>query len=136
MGRYGNPNEEHVFPSEGGEALTFHGVEMLFKRLRARVGIMDKRVSAHIFRHTFAVCYLMLGGDIFSLQELVGHEDISTVKHYMHLNDVNVQTQKRKYSPETVCRLLISKVAIQSVLVFVRPSSVRAVEERKRRSIS
>lgn len=95
----GNPNEEHVFLSEGGEGLTIHGIEMLFKRLRARTGIKGKRVSAHIFRHTFAVRYLMLGGDIFSLQELLGHEDISTIKNYMHLNDVNVQAQKRKFSP-------------------------------------
>ncbi len=43
--------------------------------------------------------YLMLGGDIFSLQDLLGHEDISTIKNYMHLNDVNVQAQKRKFSP-------------------------------------
>ncbi len=41
----------------------------------------------------------MLGGDIFSFQELLGHEDISTIKNYMHLNDVNVQAQKRKFSP-------------------------------------
>jgi integrase/recombinase XerD len=99
LGAIGNPNEEHVFLSEGGEALTIHGIEMLFKRLRGRTGIKGKRVSAHIFRHTFAVRYLMLGGDIFSLQELLGHEDISTIKNYMHLNDVNVQEQKRKFSP-------------------------------------
>jgi site-specific recombinase XerD len=99
LGAIGNPNEEHVFLSEGGEALTIHGIEMLFKRLRARTGIKGKRISAHIFRHTFAVRYLMLGGDIFSLQELLGHEDISTIKNYMHLNDVNVQAQKRKFSP-------------------------------------
>ena len=41
----------------------------------------------------------MLGGDIFSLQEILGHEDIATVKNYMHLNDLNVQSQKRKFSP-------------------------------------
>jgi len=95
----GNTNEEHVFLSEGGQALTIHGIEMLFKRLRKRTGLTGKRISAHIFRHTFAVRYLMLGGDIFSLQELLGHEDISTIKNYMHLNDVNVQAQKRKFSP-------------------------------------
>lgn len=94
LGAIGNPNEDHVFLSEGGEVLTIHGIEMLFKRLRGRTGIKGKCVSAHIFRHTFAVRYLMLGGDIFSLQELLGHEDISTIKNYMNLNDVNVQTQK------------------------------------------
>jgi integrase/recombinase XerD len=99
LGETGNPNEEHIFLSEGGQALTIDGIEMLFKRLRSRAGLTGKRISAHIFRHTFAVRYLMLGGDIFSLQELLGHEDISTIKNYMHLNDVNVQAQKRKFSP-------------------------------------
>src|SRR5207249_3962118 len=81
------------------------GMEMLFKRLRNRAGLKGKRISPHIFRHTFAVRYLMLGGDIFSLQELLGHEDISTIKNYMHLNDVNVQSQKRKFSPGIMCHL-------------------------------
>ncbi|GER86368.1 tyrosine recombinase XerC [Dictyobacter vulcani] len=89
----------HVFLAETGQALTMHGIQMLFKRLRMRADIGDHRITPHIFRHTFAVRYLMLGGDIFSLQEMLGHEDISTVKNYMHLNDVNVQSQKRKFSP-------------------------------------
>lgn len=95
----GCPGEDHVFLSEVGQALTVYGMEMLFKRLRARSGLIGKRISPHIFRHTFAVRYLMLGGDIFSLQELLGHEDIATIKNYMHLNDTNVQEQKRKFSP-------------------------------------
>jgi len=95
----GNTDEDHIFLTEDGTALTLYGVEMLFKRLRKRANLTDRRISPHIFRHTFAVRYLMLGGDIFSLQEILGHEDIATVKNYMHLNDLNVQSQKRKFSP-------------------------------------
>lgn len=91
--------EDHLFLSETGSALTIYGVEMLFKRLRLRSGLKGKRISPHIFRHTFAVRYLMLGGDVFSLQELLGHEDMATIKNYMHLNDINIQEQKRKFSP-------------------------------------
>ena len=72
---------------------------MLFKRLRQRAGITNKRVSPHILRHTFAIRYLKLGNDPFSLQELLGHEDMTTVKLYMHMNDDDIQEQKRKYSP-------------------------------------
>ncbi|HEU5199793.1 MAG TPA: tyrosine-type recombinase/integrase [Ktedonobacterales bacterium] len=92
-------DDSHVFLAETGQALTLHGIEMLFKRLRLRAGLTDRRISPHIFRHTFAVRYLMLGGDVFSLQEILGHEDMSTVKFYMHLNDANIQAQKRKFSP-------------------------------------
>jgi site-specific recombinase XerD len=72
---------------------------MLFKRLRTRAGITDKRVSPHILRHTFAINYLVRSNDPFSLQELLGHEDLTTVQNYMHMNDTVLQEQKRKYSP-------------------------------------
>jgi integrase len=71
----------------------------MFRRLRKRAGITEKRISPHIFRHTFAIRYLVLGNDPFSLQELLGHEDMTTVKSYMHMNDETIQSQKRKYSP-------------------------------------
>jgi len=72
---------------------------MLFKRLKARAGIVGKRISPHILRHTFAINYLVKSNDPFSLQELLGHEDLTTVQNYMHMNDALIQDQKRKYSP-------------------------------------
>ena len=41
----------------------------------------------------------VLGNDPFSLQELLGHEDMATVRLYMHMNDTIIQEQKRKFSP-------------------------------------
>src|SRR5205823_14082302 len=56
----GNPNEDHVFLSEGGFALTRRGIDMLFQRLRRRVDLPNgMRISPQFFRHTFAVRYLM-----------------------------------------------------------------------------
>src|SRR5947207_5573177 len=72
---------------------------MLLMRIKKRSGITDKRISPHIFRHSFAIRYLILGNDPFSLQELLGHEDLATVLNYMHMNDETRQAQKRKYSP-------------------------------------
>ena len=96
---WGNPEEDHLFLSETRLPLTKNGVTQLFARLKKRSGITGKRISPHIFRHTFAIRYLVLGNDPFSLQELLGHEDMSTVKNYMHMNDETIQEQKRKYSP-------------------------------------
>jgi site-specific recombinase XerD len=96
---WGSAGEDHLFLAETRTPLTKNGVEMLFSRLRTRAGITDKRISPHILRHTFAVRYLVLGNDPFSLQELLGHEDMTTVKYYMHMNDETIQAQKRKYSP-------------------------------------
>ena len=95
---YEGESSESVFLGEKG-TLTRRGVEQVIRRLKKRCGFTDRRVSAHIFRHTFAVRYLMLGGDPFSLQQLLGHEDMETIRNYMHLNDVHIQTQKRKFSP-------------------------------------
>ncbi|MBV9712577.1 MAG: tyrosine-type recombinase/integrase [Ktedonobacteraceae bacterium] len=99
LAEWGSSGEDHLFLAETRTPLTKNGVEMLFKRVRERAGITNKRVSPHIFRHTFAIRYLVLGNDPFSLQELLGHEDLSTVKNYMHMNDEIIQEQKRKYSP-------------------------------------
>ncbi len=43
--------------------------------------------------------YLIKSNDPFSLQELLGHEDLTTVLNYIHMNDTILQEQKRKYSP-------------------------------------
>src|SRR6202035_3677246 len=96
---WGNAGEDHIILSETRLPLTKTGLTMLFRRIKQRSGITDKRISPHIFRHSFAIRYLVLGNDPFSLQELLGHEDMTTVKNYMHMNDETIQSQKRKYSP-------------------------------------
>jgi integrase/recombinase XerD len=96
---WGSAGEDHLFLSETRLPLTKNGMEMLFKRLKTRAGITGKRVSPHIFRHTFAMNYLIKSNDPFSLQELLGHEDLTTVLNYIHMNDTVLQEQKRKYSP-------------------------------------
>ena len=53
----GNPNEDHVFLSEGGFALTRRGIDMLFQRIRRRADLpKGKRISPHIFRHNGPGC--------------------------------------------------------------------------------
>jgi integrase/recombinase XerD len=99
LGEWGSAGEDHLFLAETRTPLTKNGVEMLFKRVRERAGITERRMSPHILRHTFAIRYLISGGDPFSLQELLGHEDLETVKMYMRMNDEMIQEQKRKFSP-------------------------------------
>jgi integrase/recombinase XerD len=99
LASWGSAGEDHLFLSETRQPLTKNGMEMLFKRLKARAGITTKRVSPHILRHTFAMNYLVKSNDPFSLQELLGHEDLTTVQNYIHMNDTVLQEQKRKYSP-------------------------------------
>ncbi len=99
LAAWGSHGEDHLFLSETRLPLTKNGMTLLFDRLKKRAGITGKRVSPHIMRHTFAIRYLVSGGDPFSLQELLGHEDMATVKMYMRMNDETIQSQKRKFSP-------------------------------------
>jgi integrase/recombinase XerD len=99
LAEWGSVGEDHLFLSETRQPLTKNGMEMLFKRLKARAEITGKRISPHILRHTFAMNYLIKSNDPFSLQELLGHEDLTTVLNYIHMNDTVLQEQKRKYSP-------------------------------------
>ena len=99
LAEWGSAGEDHLFLSETRQPLTKNGMEMLFKRLKKRAGITGKRISPHILRHTFAMNYLIKSNDPFSLQELLGHEDLTTVLNYIHMNDTILQEQKRKYSP-------------------------------------
>lgn len=83
-----------VFPSamessdpESGILRRHHVHDKSFaKALRPAVrrAMIDKRVTAHSFRHGFATAYLMAGGNIRELQERLGHESIETTMGYLH----------------------------------------------------
>jgi site-specific recombinase XerD len=69
---------------------------------RARI---NKRVSPHTFRHTCAKLYITQGGDIFSLQQLLGHSSLEMCRHYVSLWGSDLQKMHRKYSPvESIIR--------------------------------
>ena len=65
-------NEEVLFLSQTGHPLTKNGVNLLFARLRERAGITRKGVTAALLRKSFTVRYLRAGGDLDTLQELLG----------------------------------------------------------------
>ncbi|WP_246745068.1 site-specific tyrosine recombinase/integron integrase [Thiospirochaeta perfilievii] len=66
-----------------GDKLTTRGVYYLIEKRVREVG-MDKKVSPHTFRHTFATHLLNEGADIRVVQELLGHKSISTTQIYTH----------------------------------------------------
>lgn len=65
-------------------ALDWRGMQQVFKRLKTRAGVTG-RCSPHSLRHTFARSYLVNGGDIFSLQRILGHTTLDMVKRYVSL---------------------------------------------------
>jgi len=61
--------------------LTPSGVNQLLSRLRKRANVHG-RANPHAFRHGFAKMYLMNGGDLASLADLLGHESVETTRQF------------------------------------------------------
>ena len=82
-----------------GMPLKKNGVQQMLRRWGRRAEINGVRVSPHTFRHTFARNYLINGGDIFSLQKILGHSSLASVRLYLNLFSVDLKEQHRKFSP-------------------------------------
>lgn len=61
--------------------------------------ITNVRVSPHTFRHTFARMYIMNGGDVFSLQKILGHTTLDMVRKYVNLWGTDIAKKHAQYSP-------------------------------------
>ena len=95
--RYDDNEGDPLFVSYQSSALTRSGLQQLMKRLSRFAGV--KNVHPHRFRHTFAVQYLMNGGDPFTLKRILGHSSMDMVEHYLELSRENVTSAHTRASP-------------------------------------
>jgi len=94
-----SPEETHLFLTDDGSPLQSRSVQSMILRICKRAGITGVRCSPHTFRHTFAKLYLLEGGDVFSLQKILGHNSLEMVKNYLNLALSDVSQQHRLFSP-------------------------------------
>ncbi len=92
-----NPVINNVFLSQSSNPLTENSMKLTFTRLSKRSGVY--RLHAHLCRHTFATRFLINGGDVFSLQQILGHSTLTMVSHYVNLASSHVVIQHQKFSP-------------------------------------
>ena len=92
-----SPDCNNLFLTQGGKPITVNTIKLLFSRLAKSSGV--ERLHAHLCRHTFAINYLLNGGDIFSLREILGHTTLDMANHYLHFTSSQITAQHHKYSP-------------------------------------
>lgn len=86
-----------LFPAANGRPLTASAVRKKLVALGARADVANS--YPHRFRHTFAIQYLRNGGDVFTLQAILGHTTMTMVRRYLHLAASDVEQAHRRASP-------------------------------------
>lgn len=93
----GDDSDAPLFISHADRPFNKDSLRVLINRLGARAEV--KKTYPHKFRHTFAITYLRSGGDVFTLQSLLGHGSLDMVRHYAQIAEVDVAQAHRKASP-------------------------------------
>lgn len=94
-----DPDEKALFLGREG-SLKAASVQSVIKKIKRRSGLDDVKVSAHVFRHTFAKMYLEHGGEVFKLSREMGHSSVQVTKIYLEdFGSTEARKEHNSYSP-------------------------------------
>jgi integrase/recombinase XerD len=93
------PRYDNIFLTLTGHPLTKDRLEAIVERYGEKAGISGVRVSPHTFRHTMAVTFLRSGGDVFSLQRILGHSQLEVLRGYINLAQADISRVHQRHSP-------------------------------------
>lgn len=91
-------NSDYLFPSKKENHITRNGFFIILKDIAKKVGIKNT-LSPHTLRHSFATHMLDNGADLRSIQELLGHSNISTTQIYTHVSNKHLRDVYDKFHP-------------------------------------
>ena len=91
---------EYLYLNKNGTRLSRFSFFKIIKKLLREKGI-NKDISPHTLRHSFATHMLNYGADLRSIQELLGHSDIATTKIYTHISDNKIKDEYIEYHPRS-----------------------------------
>lgn len=93
-----SPNETALFVNVNGKRMTRQGFWKIVKRYQETAGI-EKDITPHTLRHSFAIHLLENGADIRAIQEMLGHVDISSTQFYSNIVNQRIREVYNKYHP-------------------------------------
>lgn len=93
-------HEDFVFLNRNGKQLTRVMIFTIIKRLAEKAGIR-KKISPHTLRHSFATELLKRGADLRAIQDMLGHESITTTEIYTHLNHEDLLSTIMQFHPRS-----------------------------------
>lgn len=92
--------EGYLFVNRRGKNLTRNMIFIIVKDLVKKAGL-NKNISPHTFRHSFATHLIEGGADLRAVQEMLGHESITTTEIYTHLNKNYLKEVVNKFHPRS-----------------------------------
>ncbi|WP_221090138.1 tyrosine-type recombinase/integrase [Deinococcus aquaedulcis] len=90
---------KHLFLSRHGQPLTRSGISIRLSRLAEAGGFAREETSPHTFRRGFAVEFLRNGGDVFTLQQILGHTSLEMTRKYVNFLDEDLKAAHLRFSP-------------------------------------
>ena len=93
-----NEDEEALFVNVNGTRLTRQGFWKIVKFYKEQAHI-NKEITPHILRHSFATHLLQNGADLKAIQTMLGHSDISSTQVYMQFQDSGIKNEYKKAHP-------------------------------------
>jgi integrase/recombinase XerD len=89
--------DDYLFPTQWGQQMSVDSVKSAVKRYNQSRGVM--KTSCHLFRNTFSKKYILSGGDIFRLQKILGHSDLTMVRQYVDMFSDDLQKDFNTLNP-------------------------------------